>query len=82
MRVYVIMCPSTCLQGEEATHGAEREKQRNACWELQLVFQSSCFLLSVIVLSLCIRAFVCVPCSTEVIEAEDKKAYSFLSPQC
>lgn len=36
--VYVITCTSTCSQGEDATHRAEREKQRNACWELQLVF--------------------------------------------
>lgn len=72
---------STCLQGEDATHGAEREKQRNACWELQLVFQSSCFLLSVFVLCVCILAFLCVPCRTEVIEAKDKKALSSLSPQ-
>lgn len=43
-------------------------------------FSRVVFLLSVIVCSVCIRAFVCVPCRTEVIEAKDKKALSFLSP--
>lgn len=36
--VYVITCPSTCLQGEDATHRAERGGETEECWQLQLVF--------------------------------------------
>ena len=70
-----ITCISTCLQGEDATHGAEWGREggtEEACWELQLVFQSCCFCC----LWLCSRACVCVACATGVIEAKEEKAKS------
>lgn len=52
-----------------------REKQRNVCWELQLVLQSCCFC-CLWLCSVCIRACVCVACVAEWIEAKGENALS------
>lgn len=69
--VYMITCPSTCLQGEDATHGVESEGNRgmpvgNCSW----CFSHVVFVVCDCALCVCAFVRVCVyVCAKQVIEA-------------
>lgn len=63
MCVYVITCPSTCLQGEDASPGADREGETEECLLATAAGVSVVlFLLCVIMLCACTGACVCCIC--------------------